>query len=65
VDWIAVAQFESQFNPSCPERNFMILLTVSVEKLKSIFEHAIKTFVQILTGSPFTPRMIYYMRQRH
>jgi hypothetical protein len=44
----------------------MILLTVSVEKLKkSIFEHATKAFVQILTDSPFSPQMIHHVRQHN
>jgi len=65
VDWIPLSQFESQFNPSCRDRNYMILLTVSVEKLKSIFGPEIKTFVQILIDSPFSPQMIHRMRQHH
>jgi len=65
VDWIPLSQFESQFNPSCPDRNVMILLTVLVEKLKSIFEPEIKTFVQNFTDSPFSPQMIHHIKQQH
>jgi hypothetical protein len=60
-----LSQFESQFNPSCPDRNFMILLTISVEKLKSFFEPEIKAFVQIFTDSSFSPQMINHMKQHH
>jgi len=43
----------------------MILLTVLVEKLKSIFEPEIKTFVPNFTDSPFSPQMIHHMKQQH